>query len=147
MYLRLKYFLYTILLLFLYGCAAVGMVYPDTRSHDYSEDRASMVSKEQVLAGRANVGHDYLARALKQRPNAAQDTLYIRKIAWCGVVVVVIPLVLPVCADEEIFIFEDELLIKHVDKRVSFTGIRCAVLPIYKFRNGTNSFCDATVGE
>ncbi len=106
-----------------------------------------MVSKEQVLAGKANVGHDYLARALKQRTNTSQDTLYIRKIAWCGLVVVVVPLILPVCADEEVFIFKDEKLVKHEDKRVSFSGLRCAVLPIYKLQNGGKSFCDFATGE
>lgn len=48
---------------------------------------------------------------------------------WCGALLVVIPLMLPVCRKEDVYYFEGERLIKHEASSTKFQGVMCSIFP------------------
>jgi len=59
---------------------------------------------------------------------------YKRPSQWCGLVVV-IPLMLPVCSVEDVFYFNDGSLVKQVKKTVEYSGLLCSIFPTCKSGN------------
>lgn len=114
---------------FLQGCLGVGVF--STQVSTQAEQSVEQ-SKADILEKDHRYWSDGEYQAIQPIVEKHQQTeivTYARPKEWCGAMLVVVPLMLPVCREEDVYYFEDEKLIKHTQKRVKYSGLLCSIFP------------------
>jgi hypothetical protein len=106
----------------LQGCVGIGVSITETED---KTERNLGRSKHDMLSS-----YTYRTEP-KVESNANNEIVmtYTLSPEWCGPFIFIIPVMLPVCSQSEMYIFQDYKLIKHVSKRVKYNGLMCSILP------------------
>lgn len=113
----------------LQGCAGFGIYATQTAKdteHPIGQPKFAVLEK----------GHQYWGENGYEKIPPTFETIkgletvtYTRPKEWCGGLVVIVPLMLPVCTEEDVYYFKDEKLVSHTQQRVTFNGVLCSIFP------------------
>jgi hypothetical protein len=104
------------------GCAGIGVFVPKTSIDPVTTSR----TKEGVI--RANE-YKRIQPVVSKSGNHEVWT-YRESNDWCGALIVVIPLMLPVCENSDSYTFDGNTLIKREYRQADFKGFMCSMFPM-----------------
>ena len=111
------------------GCAGIGVFTPITKDNPVTIKKDGAI----VSKNKSDVRNEYHYKTLgpEIEKNGEKETwIYDYGNDWCGALVLVVPLMLPVCKDTDEYNFDGDTLIQHQKHHAKFKGLMCSVFPI-----------------
>lgn len=111
------------------GCVAVGVFVPIERQQATvrATGRSTVpLTRDYVAANSRNRG---MQPRIESR-DGAEIWTYERGNSWCGAMVVVVPLMLPVCSQDETYVFDGDTVVEHRTRFVDLKGAGCSIFPV-----------------
>ena len=117
----MKIIIVSLLYISLTACAGIGYISVD----EEIENVQAGVSKDSIL-----LSNDWRQDQLKGLNNDSLDRLVYESKSWCGALILIVPLMLPVCDTTDTYYFESEILVRKEIKSTSLNGLFCSVFPV-----------------
>lgn len=112
-----------ILPLIVTSCVGVGVVTNDRREEVFSGAEAR--DKKEVLGT-----HRLRRVSLESYMQSGTEVYVHEKSDWCGVLLVILPLMLPVCEGADTYYFENDKLVRFEYYELNFHGFFCGMFPM-----------------
>lgn len=107
------------------ACVGIGVFVPEERRYPADPDTGAMTRERVSLSpphrGRVPAVH---------QDGDTEIWVYDQGHGWCGALIVVIPLMLPVCSAEDTYVFRNEHLVERRARFARFKGVACGIFPV-----------------